>query len=152
MSEHYSAELRAAVADYYDVEAAEHFLDSPVHEGCQRWRCTLCGWPIDLGPEAAAIAPACGCGGCGMTCLRPIEEFGVKNSEVFLVADFCLQCNRDFGLDYSDFSHLSQDRLPLEPGYGYPALCEGCGPTLVNDAGECISSDCLRRHGLRGSE
>jgi hypothetical protein len=66
------------------------------------------------------------------------------------MAEFCRQCYREtFAQDESDFDHFGKDSpLPLEPGYGYPALCEGCGPTLVDDSGNCIADDCLRKHGL----
>lgn len=62
------------------------------------------------------------------------------------MADFCRQCYQElWDEDQSDLDHFGKGKPPLEPGYGYPALCEGCGPILVNDAGECISNDCLRK-------
>jgi hypothetical protein len=34
---------------------------------------------------------------------------------------------------------------PLPKGFGYLALCEGCGPTIVDDRGHC-RGDCLCGH------
>ena len=57
------------------------------------------------------------------------------------MADFCKQCSIElFGEDYGDFK--PHNPAPLKPGYGWPVLCEGCGPTLVNNEGECIAKDC----------
>ena len=56
------------------------------------------------------------------------------------MADFCRQCTRKlFGVDAHDYGNLK----PLEPGMGYPVLCEDCGPIYVNDQGECISHTCM---------
>jgi hypothetical protein len=74
----YFPAFRQAAGDYYNVDAAIAFLDTPVAPNHQRWRCMLCGWPIDVtGPGADKIG-ACGCGGCGQTTLRPIAEFDAK--------------------------------------------------------------------------
>lgn len=67
--------------DFYDVAAAITMLDAPVPDGCHRWRCVLCGWPVDVSDAGLKVVGACCCGGCGMTCLRPIEEFGVASAE-----------------------------------------------------------------------
>jgi hypothetical protein len=62
------------------------------------------------------------------------------------MADFCKQCWWEiFHEDRTDFDHFGKDKPPLEPGYGYPALCEGCGIILVDDQGRCISDDCLMK-------
>jgi hypothetical protein len=50
-----------------------------------------------------------------------------------------------FGEDFGELAHLGQDDDVLEPGWGYQVLCEGCGPTLVDDDGKCIA-DCDRHH------
>jgi hypothetical protein len=62
------------------------------------------------------------------------------------MAEFCRQCQWEiFDEEYSDFDHFGRNKPPLEPGYGYPALCEGCGPTLVDDTGACMADDCLAK-------
>ncbi len=62
------------------------------------------------------------------------------------VADFCRQCALDnWGEDNGDLAYLNGLAPTLLPGYGYSVICEGCGFILVNDAGECISEDCLER-------
>lgn len=63
------------------------------------------------------------------------------------MADFCQQCSVSlFGEDTRDLSGLG-DGTPLEPGTGWVALCEGCGPTVVDDEGRCLAEDCLEHHG-----
>lgn len=54
------------------------------------------------------------------------------------MAEFCKQCSIDhFGEDFGDFKGIGgTDAKPLEEGYGYSVLCEGCGPILVNKEGE----------------
>lgn len=65
------------------------------------------------------------------------------------MADFCKACSIEmFGEDYGDLANLGGEE-PLEEGYGYAVICEGCGPTLVNKAGECIADDCPE-HGVKG--
>lgn len=60
------------------------------------------------------------------------------------MADFCRQCSIDiFGKDYKELAGLGRGRR-LKKDHGWPALCEGCGSTLVNAKGECIVSDCLK--------
>jgi hypothetical protein len=76
MSNHYpSEEYKKLASEYYDVEAAEKLLDTPVLPPLERWRCTLCGWPLDITKAQAEVVGACCCGGCGMSCLRPIAEW-----------------------------------------------------------------------------
>jgi hypothetical protein len=61
--------------DYYKVDKALAFLNTPVPEGCVRWRCKLCGRPAgDFKAEFKDVGAFC-CGGCGQTCVRPIEEY-----------------------------------------------------------------------------
>ena len=36
----------------------------------------------------------------------------------------------------------------LKDGMGWSVLCEGCGPTIVNDDGECLSRRCIKKHGV----
>ncbi len=61
------------------------------------------------------------------------------------MADFCKQCSIEhFGEDFEDFK--PHNKAPLKEGFGWAALCEGCGPTLVDDNGACIAN-CLLHHG-----
>lgn len=61
------------------------------------------------------------------------------------MADFCKQCSIAlFGADHGDLKNIGRGET-LAPGEGWVCICEGCGPTLVNDDGECIS-DCLEQH------
>lgn len=60
------------------------------------------------------------------------------------MADFCKQCSEElFSEDFEDFKGLGE----LEKDYGHSVLCEGCGPTLVDNNGYCITRDCLEKHG-----
>ena len=62
------------------------------------------------------------------------------------MADFCKQCSlAEFGRDEQDLARPNDP--PVSPGYGYPALCEGCGFNLVDNDGTCIA-DCFERHGV----
>lgn len=72
----YTLCFRLAADAFYSVEDAIYLLESPVPEGHKRWRCILCGWPVDVNRWAKRIIGASGCGGCGMTTLRSIEEWG----------------------------------------------------------------------------
>lgn len=67
------------------------------------------------------------------------------------MADFCNQCAREiFGPGISgDFTHFRVE-APLPPGYGFAVLCEGCGPTYVDNQGSCISESCPH-HGTKES-
>jgi hypothetical protein len=61
------------------------------------------------------------------------------------MADFCKQCSEEiFGEDHGDLKPLNPE--PLEAGEGYAVLCEGCGPTLVDNEGKCLWN-CLKHHG-----
>lgn len=61
------------------------------------------------------------------------------------MADFCNQCARDLGFPEGD---LENDNLPAPPeGKGYVALCEGCGPTLIDERGNCLCPNCDEQHG-----
>lgn len=59
------------------------------------------------------------------------------------MADYCHQCAMRFiGFDYGDLADLINVE-DCAKGMGASVLCEGCGPTLVNHNGDCISADCL---------
>jgi hypothetical protein len=62
------------------------------------------------------------------------------------MADFCKQCSIEmFNEDHRELAGLG-DGTTLEPDHGWQALCEGCGPTMVNDEGECVMWSCPK-HG-----
>lgn len=67
------------------------------------------------------------------------------------MADFCKQCSIEmFGEDGEDLKGISDRTLTKEEkekGLGWSAICEGCGFIIVNDEGECITENCLKRHG-----
>lgn len=66
------------------------------------------------------------------------------------MAELCQQCAEAvYGVEnLSDFYGLT---TPEESRIGRYAvvLCEGCGPCQVDNAGRCVSSDCLASHGGR---
>lgn len=59
----------------------------------------------------------------------------------------CKQCSEElFGEDYGDFKNLNR----LEHTQ---VACAGCGMNCVVDfTGTCVSSTCLKRHGLQSGE
>jgi hypothetical protein len=62
------------------------------------------------------------------------------------MADFCKQCSLvELGEDFGDLANLS----PGDTNYYVVALCEGCGPIVVNEHGECQSEDCIHEHGKK---
>jgi hypothetical protein len=62
------------------------------------------------------------------------------------MADFCRQCSIEmWGEDSGDLAFLGGAAPTLQPGFGYPAVCEGCGFICVTDYGECMGN-CLRKH------
>lgn len=67
------------------------------------------------------------------------------------MADFCKQCSlKIFNEDCGDLAGIGPRKLTnkeIFAGVGWACLCEGCGPTVVTDFGECISHYCLKRHG-----
>ena len=61
------------------------------------------------------------------------------------MADFCWQCTENvLGIppEKNDFAGVGKDDPPLKEGEGYEVLCEGCGFTLVDKTGKCITSGC----------
>jgi len=57
------------------------------------------------------------------------------------MADFCKACSIElFGTDTGDLKGLGRERK-LDPEFGWPAICEGCGFILVDDEGNCIDCD-----------
>jgi len=63
------------------------------------------------------------------------------------MGDLCKQCSVDiFGEDFGDMKGIGGGGT-LEEGEGWRALCEGCGPTVVDDEGRCVCPTCLKKHG-----
>lgn len=63
------------------------------------------------------------------------------------MADFCKQCSlENFGEDYKDFQFTAPD------GMVTAVLCEGCGPTYVDNDGVCVCDWCIEQHGKKGKE
>lgn len=75
------------------------------------------------------------------------------------MSDFCKQCSieklgEDFrDLAFGDYENNKDsqyvkfhDSVVAAGEYGYYVLCEGCGPIVVNDEGECIAEWC-KEHG-----
>ena len=61
------------------------------------------------------------------------------------MAEYCKQCSDDmFGESHKFYPTFD---VVAPPGQGYTVLCEVCGPTLVNEKGECIDPECLKKHG-----
>jgi hypothetical protein len=60
-----------------------------------------------------------------------------------LMADYCQQCSlKYFDEDFKDMAGLGKgEDVALKEGWGYSVLCEGCGPTLVDDEGKCMGCD-----------
>lgn len=57
------------------------------------------------------------------------------------MADFCKQCSLEmFNKDFGDLAHLGKTPPPADMGFS--ALCEGCGPTIVDWDGVCIAKWC----------
>jgi len=51
-----------------------------------------------------------------------------------------------FAEDYKELAGLG-DGSKLEEGKGWVCICEGCGPTVVDDDGVCLSLHCMMNHG-----
>ncbi len=65
------------------------------------------------------------------------------------MADFCKQCSEElFGEDHGDLKGMGGGET-LPEGHGWVALCEGCGPALVDNDGRCTADHCDKKHGLQ---
>jgi hypothetical protein len=65
------------------------------------------------------------------------------------MADFCRQCSiYHFGHDGRDLAELGKNNpnAPLKEGEVWVVICEGCGPTGVNEDGVCMAPNCLEDH------
>lgn len=63
------------------------------------------------------------------------------------MADFCNQCATKLGFPTGDLA--SSERQPPPPNMGYPDLCEGCGPCMVDHLGNCTDPCCIEKHGVK---
>ena len=61
------------------------------------------------------------------------------------MADFCAQCAKEYFGEEACSDFINTTEPPLEPGYGWVHLCEGCGYILTDDPGNCIY-DCDKHH------
>ncbi len=61
------------------------------------------------------------------------------------MAEFCKQCADELHFE-PDFVGLIDEDSVVNKGLGVVVLCEGCGPTLVDHLGVCISTNCDRKH------
>jgi hypothetical protein len=59
-----------------------------------------------------------------------------------MMADFCVQCAQQYGFPTTDYP-----KRETQPGCGWPELCEGCGPTLVDGEGRCMGGCLKYEHG-----
>lgn len=67
------------------------------------------------------------------------------------MADFCSQCSKEiFGEDLGDLKGLITEEQ-VNRGLGAPALCEGCGITLVNHEGLCLGWCSNSTHKTKGT-
>jgi len=59
------------------------------------------------------------------------------------MADFCNQCAADLGLPQGDFKGRTR---PADTATGRYAsvICEGCGVTVVDQNGNCVSMTCFK--------
>jgi len=62
------------------------------------------------------------------------------------MADFCEQCSKDMGFSENDLRGITKPEDVVQGLYAV-VLCEGCGPIQVDPEGNCISADCLLKHG-----
>ena len=62
------------------------------------------------------------------------------------MSDFCHQCAKDMNMDTDDLAELiTQEQA--HRGLTAIAICEGCGPTIVDHMGYCQSKNCIESHG-----
>lgn len=65
------------------------------------------------------------------------------------MADFCRLCSIEtFGEDIGD--HAGHSTASDTAAGKYPVvICEGCGIVQVDHEGNCVSVDCLKKHGRK---
>ncbi len=62
------------------------------------------------------------------------------------MADFCNQCGEKLGIPPTLAGLLRDDEV--KDGLVLQVICEGCGPTYVDNDGTCVDSSCLSSHKL----
>ena len=63
------------------------------------------------------------------------------------MADFCKQCSIEmFGEDFGDLAGLTNKEEHTDKDLFMQVLCEGCGPTMVDHTGRCVTNWCLKEH------
>jgi hypothetical protein len=68
------------------------------------------------------------------------------------MADFCRQCTAEIFDQYcGDFVNITTLE-DWRSGKAAVVLCEGCGPIQVDPSGNCVSEDCLKKHGLKSNK
>lgn len=68
------------------------------------------------------------------------------------MADFCKQCSLEiFGEDFKELAGQLTEKQ-VAKGFVAKCICEGCGFTYVNNEGECVAPDCLKKHGAKTNE
>ena len=73
-----------------------------------------------------------------------VSPFAPKEKNM---ADFCKQCSIElFGEDYGNFKGLTLEK-DWKDNKACIVLCEGCGYIQVDPEGNCVSKDCLKKHG-----
>ena len=64
------------------------------------------------------------------------------------MADFCEQCAKDLDFPYGDFRNMTSEK-EWEEGKAACVLCEGCGSIQVDCNGNCVTKNCLKKHGSK---
>lgn len=67
------------------------------------------------------------------------------------MADFCNQCLDELGLPRGDLAGITSPADWAE-GRAVRVICEGCGFVQVDPDGNCVTVDCLRKHGNAKAE
>ena len=68
------------------------------------------------------------------------------------MASFCKQCSiANFGEDFGDLKGITHPE-DWEKELACVVICEGCGFIQVDPEGNCISKDCLEKHGRKDNE
>lgn len=62
------------------------------------------------------------------------------------MAEFCNQCAAELGIETGDFAGFTSEER-WKHGMCRVVLCEGCGHTVVDPKGNCVSPHCLKKHG-----
>lgn len=67
------------------------------------------------------------------------------------MSDFCRQCSIEmFGKDFRELSNITKLE-DQKKGLYVVVICEGCDAIQVDNDGNCISEDCLKRHSSKNA-